>query len=72
MEFDLESSLNLLSRMPATLSALLDGLPEPWIRNNEGGESFSPFQVVGHLIDGEETDWIPRAQIILAGGPDPR
>ncbi len=72
MEFDLELSLNLLSRMPATLSALLDGLPELWVRANEGGDSFSPFDVVGHLIDGEETDWIPRAQIILTGGPDPR
>src|SRR5256712_7517447 len=50
----------LLRRAPATLRALLDGLSEHWMRGNEGPETFSPFDVVGHLIDGEETDWIPR------------
>lgn len=72
MEFDLHLSLDLLGRTPATLGALLDGLPEPWVRGTEGPETFSPFDVVGHLIDGEETDWIPRARIILARGADPR
>ncbi len=72
MEFDLHFSMDVLGRTPATLSALLGGLAEPWVRGNEGPETFSPFDVVGHLIDGEETDWIPRARIILAGGPDPR
>jgi hypothetical protein len=45
--------------------SLLAGLDPEWISTNEGGESWSPFNVVGHLIDGERTDWIPRARIIL-------
>jgi hypothetical protein len=72
MEFDLDLSIDVLRRTPAVLVALLDGLAEPWIRGTEGPETFSPFDIVGHLIDGEETDWIPRARIILARGPDPR
>lgn len=71
MSFDLDSSLQVLTRTPATLDALLSGLDERWIRATEGPESFSPFDVVGHLIDGEETDWVPRARIILARGPAP-
>jgi hypothetical protein len=69
MEFSLDQTLELLRRTPATLTALLAGLPDGWVRGNEGPETFSPFDVVGHLIDGEETDWIPRARIILAGDP---
>src|SRR5438045_3305852 len=72
MDFDLDLTIEVLRRSPATLRALLDGLSESWIRGNEGPETFSPFDVVGHLIDGEETDWIPRARIILAKTPDPR
>lgn len=72
MHFDLESSIEVLGRSPATLRALLDGLGEPWVRGTEGPDTFSPFDVVGHLIDGEETDWIPRARIMLAKGPDLR
>jgi hypothetical protein len=72
MEFDLDLSADMLRRTPAALMTLLEGLPEPWVRGTEGAETFSPFDVVGHLIDGEETDWIPRARIILAQGVDPR
>src|SRR5688572_14629470 len=72
MTFDLDSSTDVLRRTPATLRALLDGMAEPLVRGNEGPETFSPFDVVGHLIDGEETDWIPRARIILARGANPR
>lgn len=72
MTFDLDRSLEVLGRSPATLRALLDGLGESWVRGTEGPDTFSPFDVVGHLIDGEETDWIPRARIILARGPDRR
>src|SRR5437879_4261532 len=68
MDFDLDLAIAVLRRSPATLRALLDGLSDSWIRANEGPETFSPFDVVGHLIDGEETDWIPRARIILARG----
>lgn len=72
MDFDLDQSMEVLSRSPNTLRALLGGLGDPWIRGTEGPETFSPFDVVGHLIDGEETDWIPRARIILAHGTEPR
>jgi hypothetical protein len=72
MQFDLDLSLDILRRTPATLEALLDAAAEAWVRGTEGAETFSPFDVVGHLIDGEETDWIPRARIILARGRDPR
>ena len=72
MDFDLDHSIDVLHRTPATLEALLDGLSEPLVRGMEGPKTFSPFDVVGHLIDGEETDWIPRARIILARGADLR
>ena len=71
MRFDLDHSVDLLRRTPATLLELLGDLHEAWSRATEGPETFSPFDVVGHLIDGEETDWIPRARIILARGPNP-
>lgn len=66
--FSLDDTLARLARTPEAIRALLAGLPEPWVRNNEGPETFSPFDVVGHLIDGEETDWIARAGIIRAQG----
>lgn len=65
-------SIQVLERSPATLQALLQGVGTPWARGTEGPDTFSPFDVVGHLIDGEETDWIPRARIILARGPNLR
>jgi DinB superfamily len=72
MNFDLDLSLDVLRRTPTVMNGLLGGLPDPWIRATEGRETFSPFDVVGHLIDGEETDWIPRARIILAREPGAR
>lgn len=72
MQFDLALSLDVLRRTPATVRALLGDLAEPWVRGTEGPDTFSPFDVVGHLIDGEETDWMVRARIILAGGLDVR
>ncbi len=72
MTFDLDQSVDVLSRTPAVVRALLQGLDDGWIRANEGPDTFTPFDNVGHLVDGEETDWLPRARIILAGGPDPR
>ncbi len=66
--FVLEDAMEILARTPATLDALLRGLPEAWIVANEGGETWSPFDVVGHLIHGEQTDWMPRAKIILEHG----
>ena len=72
MQFSLDLSMDVLRRSPATLDALLRGVDPAWERGTEGPDTFSPFDVVGHLIDGEETDWIPRARIILAQGPDRR
>lgn len=63
--------MDVLRRTPGALVELLGDLDEAWSRATEGPETFSPFDVVGHLIDGEETDWIPRARIILARGPNP-
>src|SRR6266404_9970471 len=71
MDFDLDLSMDVLGRTPASLQVLLGGLAEPWTRGVEGPDTFSPFDVVGHLIDGEEAVWIPRARIILAEGPNP-
>jgi hypothetical protein len=70
MRFEPAASLDILRRTPATLRALLDGASDAWTRNNEGPDTFSPFDVVGHLIDGEETDWMPRARIILSRNPE--
>lgn len=69
MRFNLDHSIDVLRRSPHTLQVLLLDLDDTWIRGTEGPDTFSPFDVVGHLIDGEETDWIPRARIILARGP---
>ena len=68
MEFKLEHAIEILQRTPATLNSLLRDLPEPLLFQNEGSETWSPYDVIGHLIHGEETDWIPRAKIILEHG----
>ncbi len=68
MDFDLASSRAILARTPATLATLLRDLPDPWVRENEGPCTWSVFDVIGHLIHGERTDWIPRARIILEHG----
>src|SRR5688572_7416891 len=68
MEFQLEQATEILRRTPATLNALLRHLPKEWTLATEGPETWSPFDVVGHLIHGEEADWIPRARIILEHG----
>ncbi len=65
MEFELQRTIEILQRTPKTLRALLEGLSEEWIERNEGGDTFSPRDVVGHLIHGEETDWTVRLKIIL-------
>lgn len=66
--FSIDDAVAILTRTPATLDALLRGLPDRWIDGTEGDNTWSPFDVVGHLIHGERTDWIPRARIILAHG----
>lgn len=69
MQFNLSDALEVLERTPATFRALLAGMPERWTTPNEGPDTFSAFDNVGHLIHGERTDWMPRARIILAQGP---
>ena len=66
MNFDLQHATDILRRTPSALHALLHGIDDAWARASEGPDTFSPFDVVGHLIDGEETDWIPRALLIRA------
>lgn len=70
MSLDLAEGIAVLHRTPSVLRALLGGLPDPWIRCDEGADTWSPFDVLGHLIDGEETDWMVRARLILDRGPD--
>jgi uncharacterized damage-inducible protein DinB len=72
MKFDLEEGIAVLERTPQVLRLLLSALPEVWTASNEGEATWSPYDVVGHLIHGERTDWIPRARIILAQGPSRR
>ena len=68
MEHNLQNTLALLTRTPGTLDALLRELPEIWTQSNEGGESFTAFEVLGHLIQGERTDWMARANMIRQFG----
>ena len=68
MKFSLDHAVEILSQTPVTLRSLLSGLSAPWINNNEGAQTWSPFDVVGHLIHGERTDWMPRLKIILELG----
>lgn len=68
MDYRINDALAVLERTPGTLRALLGGLPDAWTMSNEGPDTFSAFDNVGHLIHGERTDWIPRARLILAQG----
>jgi uncharacterized damage-inducible protein DinB len=67
----LEDVIAILERTPATLATLLDGLPEAWATATEGAGTWSPLDVLGHLVHGERADWIPRARHILAGNSGP-
>ena len=68
MEHNLSQTIALLSRTPAALDAFLRDLPELWTSRNEGENTWSPFEILGHLIHGERTDWMPRAKVILQFG----
>ncbi|HEX8360584.1 MAG TPA: DinB family protein [Longimicrobium sp.] len=72
MNFDVAAGTAVLERTPHTLRAMLGGLPPAWTEATEGPETWSPYDIVGHLIHGERTDWIVRAQLILAQGPQRR
>jgi hypothetical protein len=72
MEFKLAESIRILERTPSILESLLSAFPKEWIITNEGPGTWNPFEVVGHLIEGEKHDWIPRMQIILSDRADKR
>lgn len=72
MEFQLPLAIEILERTPATFRALLGGVSEAWTTPNEGPDTFSAFDNLGHVIHGERADWIPRARIILARGENRR
>jgi len=65
----LERTVAILERTPGAFRALLSGLPLEWTTPNEGPNTFSPFDIIGHLVHGERTDWVPRARIVLAQVP---
>jgi len=72
MDFDFRAGTAVLERTPDTMRAMLAGLPAAWIEGTEGPDTWSPYVIMGHLIHGERTDWIPRARIILDQGKDRR
>jgi len=67
-KFSLTESIALLTRTPATLNALLRGLPDMWTHSSEGKDTWSAFDIVGHLVSADRTDWIPRVRTILEHG----
>ena len=69
MSFDLDDTIAVLERTPGVLRSMLAGLSADWTNADEGPETWSPFNIVGHLIDGEETDWMARVRIILGDEP---
>ncbi len=70
MNYSFENAYEILDRTPSVFRTLLSGLGSEWIMNNEGPETFSPYDVIGHLIHGEKTDWAARTKIILEKGTD--
>lgn len=68
MEFNIAKSNEILRQTPGTLQSLLGNLSGDWINNNEGGESWSPYDILGHLIHGEKADWMGRIKTILNHG----
>ena len=71
MDFDLKRTIEILRATPPTLKHLLKDLSNEWVYATEGPDTWSAFDIVGHLIHGEETDWIPRVQVILSGSQTP-
>lgn len=68
MEHNLQQTISLLTCTPAVLNALLRNLPETWTSRNEGEDTWRAFDIIGHLIHGERTDWMPRARMVLQCG----
>jgi len=68
MKFDITKAIFILERTPSSLISLLQDLPADWTQTNEGENSWSPYDIIGHLIHGEKTDWISRLNIVLSDG----
>lgn len=72
MDFNLDDGIAILERTPAVLRTMLSGLESQWTDGTEGPDTWSPYVILGHLIHGERTDWIPRARIVLEQGANRR
>lgn len=70
MKFDLQKSIEILERTPLVLASMLNGISKEWLYSNEGKDTWSPYDIIGHLIVGEKTDWVVRANIILSDAED--
>jgi len=70
MDFKLDKAIEILERTPGVIEELLNGLSQEWVMNNEGNDTWSPYDIVGHLIHGEKTDWIVRMEIIISDNDD--
>jgi hypothetical protein len=70
MDFEISRSLEILERTPGVLRAMVENISDEWTSRNEGPNTWSVYDVVGHLIEGEKTDWIPRMEIILSGNEE--
>ncbi|MHA4844865.1 DinB family protein [Flavitalea antarctica] len=70
MQYSIDKSIEILERTPAVLMTQLSGLSDNWTQCNEGADTWSAFDIVGHLIHGDRTDWLPRAELILSGSPE--
>ncbi len=68
MHYKQTDAIQILERTPAVMNTLLSHLSSDWVMNNEGPETFSPYDVIGHLIHGEKTDWTARTKMILEYG----
>ena len=71
MKYKVNEAIQILEKTPLILKTLLSQLDDSWIHNNEGAETWSPYDIVGHLIHGEKTDWLPRVKIILSDNDKP-
>lgn len=70
MKFNLNKSIEILERTPSVVETMLKGISEEWVQTNEGPDTWSPYDIVGHYIHGEKTDWIPRLELILSDDPN--
>lgn len=70
MNFKIDKTIEILERTPEILIVMLKGISPEWITNNEGGETWSVYDIIGHLIHGEKTDWMPRVEIIISDKPE--